>query len=223
MEELVDKYCPTIMRIMRSIVTTQRQEKEASNDSLDHKGFVSTFSWPKLWYDRHSHFCLKIAASAAVNLLGERSQSNSYCRHVLGLYLYSTGATRQQISVLNHLGFSVSYPTLAGRGGKIAANAVDNDIDDAQELINNPEPTAAISAISAPQTKKKKRTKQRPGTLEFLSESMREVARLVAATGMFLTVYDNINMVWKVAEQIVGRTGEHSIQQCPYDLKSSAE
>ena len=55
---------------------------------------------------------------------------------------------------------------------------------------------------------KKKRTKQRPGTLEFLSESMWEVARHIAATGMFLTVYDNINMVWKVAEQIVGRTGE---------------
>lgn len=48
MEELVNNYCPTIMRIMRSIVTTRRQEKEASNDSLDHKGFVSTFCWPKL-------------------------------------------------------------------------------------------------------------------------------------------------------------------------------
>lgn len=150
--------------------------------------------------------CLKIAASATVNLLGERSQSNSYCRHVLGLYLYSTGATRQQISVLNHLGFSVSYPTLAGRGGKMAVDADENVINISQESVN-PEPTAASSATSPPQPKNKKRTKQRPGTLEFLSESMREVARLVAATGMFLTVYDNINMVWKVAEQIVGRTG----------------
>lgn len=142
-----------------------------------------------------------------MNLLGERSQSNSYCRHVLGLYLYSTGATRQQISVLNHLGFSVSYPTLAGRGGKTVVDDVDADIDITREAVDL-EHTATSSAASTPQPKKKKCTKQRPGTLEFLSQSMREVARLVAATGMFLTVYDNINMVWKVAEQIVGRTGE---------------
>lgn len=46
MEDLAEKYCPTIMRIMRSIVTTRRQEKEALQDSLDHKGFVSTFNYP---------------------------------------------------------------------------------------------------------------------------------------------------------------------------------
>lgn len=68
--------------------------------------------------------------------------------------------------------------------------------------------SAESATTPTSQPKKKKRTKQRPGTLEFLSESMREVARHLAATGMFLTVYDNINMVWKVAEQIVGRTGE---------------
>lgn len=44
MEKLVEKYCPTIMSVMRSIVTTRRQEKEASQGSLDHKGFVSTSS-----------------------------------------------------------------------------------------------------------------------------------------------------------------------------------
>lgn len=156
-------------------------------------------------------FSLEIAASSIVNLLGERSQSNSYCRHVLGLYLYSTGATRQQISVLNHLGFSVSYPTLAGRGGKMGVDTANDGVDQnlVDSFIDAERSATAESAItSTPQPKKKKRTKQRPGTLEFLSQSMREVARLVAATGMFLTVYDNINMVWKVAEQIVGRTGE---------------
>lgn len=42
MEELTDKYCPTIMRLIRSIVTTRRQEKECSREALAHKGFVST-------------------------------------------------------------------------------------------------------------------------------------------------------------------------------------
>lgn len=58
-------------------------------------------------------------------LLGARSQKNSWIRHILGLYLYSTGATRQQISVLNHLGLVVSYVTLAGRGGKKSKNTTD--------------------------------------------------------------------------------------------------
>lgn len=49
--------------------------------------------------------------------------------------------------------------------------------------------------------------KYRLGTLEALSESMRKVTRTVAASNMYTLVYDNINMVWKVAEQILGRTG----------------
>ncbi|KAH9008822.1 hypothetical protein EDB84DRAFT_1549546, partial [Lactarius hengduanensis] len=77
------------------------------------------------------------AAFVILNLLGARSQKNSYARHVMGLYLYSTGATRQQISVTNHL-----------------------------------------------------------------ERSRREVA----TSGLYVLVYDNINMVWKVAEQILGRT-----------------
>ncbi|KAH9033154.1 hypothetical protein EDB83DRAFT_2229397, partial [Lactarius deliciosus] len=44
------------------------------------------------------------------------------------------------------------------------------------------------------------------GTLEALSESMRKVAREVAASGLYVLMYDNINMVWKAAEQILGHT-----------------
>ncbi|ETW82437.1 hypothetical protein HETIRDRAFT_416617 [Heterobasidion irregulare TC 32-1] len=57
-----------------------------------------------------------LAAVGAVTLLGEHSQKNTYIQHILGLYLYSTGASRQQITVLNHLGLSISYTTLAGCG-----------------------------------------------------------------------------------------------------------
>lgn len=48
------------------------------------------------------------------------------------------------------------------------------------------------------------------GSLENLSLSMRRLARNLAASQLLLVVYDNINMVWKVAEQIIGRTGEYS-------------
>ena len=51
-----------------------------------------------------------------VDLLGERSQNNSFVKHVLGLYLYATGAQRQLISVLSSLGICSSYPSIAGSG-----------------------------------------------------------------------------------------------------------
>ncbi|OJT07079.1 hypothetical protein TRAPUB_2111 [Trametes pubescens] len=56
----------------------------------------------------------KLVGSAMLTLLRSRSQKNSYVNHVLGLYLYATGAQRQVISVLSHLGLSSSYQTIAG-------------------------------------------------------------------------------------------------------------
>ena len=46
------------------------------------------------------------------------------------------------------------------------------------------------------------------GTLARLSISMRRHTRRIAASRPLLLIYDNINMLWKVAEQIIGRTGE---------------
>jgi hypothetical protein len=102
----------------------------------------------------------------------------------MGMYLYSTGASRQQISVMNHLGMSVSYVTLAGRGNK------------AENILTSKTEIASTGM-----------RKYRLGTLEALSESMRKATRKVASSNLYELVYDNINMVWKVAEQILGRTG----------------
>ncbi|GJF00843.1 hypothetical protein PsYK624_171450 [Phanerochaete sordida] len=58
-----------------------------------------------------------------LDLLGERSQLNSWKKHIFGLFAYASGATRQMIAVLNTLGICSSYPTLAGtqkRTGKLA-------------------------------------------------------------------------------------------------------
>ena len=46
------------------------------------------------------------------------------------------------------------------------------------------------------------------GSLRQLSQSMVDMARTVASTGLFATSYDNINMVFRAAEQIVGWTGK---------------
>lgn len=52
------------------------------------------------------------------------------------------------------------------------------------------------------QPKKKQRT---PGTLSELSESCRLETRDIASTHLYITAYDNINMMIRIAEQIVGR------------------
>ncbi|KAH7916963.1 hypothetical protein BV22DRAFT_1135838 [Leucogyrophana mollusca] len=86
------------MKFLSRVARTERQEKTGKPELLAEKEFV--------------------AASEGVTLLKERSQLNSYPGHVLGLWLYSTGASRQQISVFNRFGKSVSYSTLAGSGTK---------------------------------------------------------------------------------------------------------
>ena len=83
---------------------------------------------------------------------------------------------------MNHLGLSVSYVTLAGRGNK-----AENLLTSKSMVVQN--------------------HKHHLGTLEALSESMREVTCKVAMSNLFGLVYDNINMVWKAAEQILGCTG----------------
>ncbi|KAH9034017.1 hypothetical protein EDB83DRAFT_2507841 [Lactarius deliciosus] len=168
LKAMVRRHCPIFLRLLVGTITTNRQVGSASKVQLAAKDHAAAF--------------------VILNLLGARSQKNSYARHVMGLYLYSTGATRQQISVTNHLGLSVSYVTLAGRGNK-AANLLTSKL--------------AMSSRTGPGVH---RHKHRLGTLEALSESMRKVAREVAASGLYVLVYDNINMVWKAAEQILGRT-----------------
>ncbi|KAA1476504.1 hypothetical protein DENSPDRAFT_785151 [Dentipellis sp. KUC8613] len=169
--------CPKMFQLMSAVATTQRQQGECKGVTLEHKNFIVT--------------------SVIVNLLGQRSQNNNYMQHVLGLYLYATGATRQQISVLNHLGLSVSYTTLAGRGGKgfTLADSVDGEEDQ-----------IGINATAGQQ--------QRMGTLEKLSISMRERARQVAREEDTGKVYDNINMNWKVQEQVIGRTSSQENGTC---------
>jgi hypothetical protein len=43
--------------------------------------------------------------------------------------------------------------------------------------------------------------------LQELSLSMRGFARVAASTGLFAASYDNINLVFRAAEQIMGQTG----------------
>ncbi|KAF7795491.1 hypothetical protein EIP86_006653 [Pleurotus ostreatoroseus] len=76
----------------------------------------------------------KRIASAALTLLGERSQRNSYMKHVMGLYLYASGAQRQVISVCSSLEVSSSYQTIAGTKKYAALEASDDIADHAVSM-----------------------------------------------------------------------------------------
>ena len=51
-----------------------------------------------------------------VSLLGERSQNNSFVKHMLSLYMYASGTSRQLITILANLGWCSSYPSIVGSG-----------------------------------------------------------------------------------------------------------
>ncbi|VDC03269.1 unnamed protein product [Peniophora sp. CBMAI 1063] len=96
LEDTIQLHCPNLSELLQGVVRTARQAKECTAKKLSQKRFLAA------WF--------------AAGLLGERSQRNSYLQHVMGLYLVSSGASRQVHAVLNHLGVSVSYTTLIGGG-----------------------------------------------------------------------------------------------------------
>jgi hypothetical protein len=101
---------------------------------------------------------------------------------MIGLYLYASGAQRQAISILSTIGLCESYSNLITQKKTRHRKSV------TRSQVEQPAP-------------------HRTGTLHQLSDSMRQKARELASTGLYGTVYDNINMNFKNAEQIIGRHG----------------
>ncbi|KAJ6608202.1 hypothetical protein B0H10DRAFT_2178316 [Mycena sp. CBHHK59/15] len=62
--------------------------------------------------------------------------------------------------------------------------------------------------------KRRKKKVRAPGLLTILSDACNATSRAIAATGMFEVVYDNINMMVRVAEQILGRKNAQENGTC---------
>lgn len=150
---------------------------------------------------------------AALTCLGEFSHSNNMCKKMLGLYLYASGAQRQTMTVLSTLGISESYTNIVTkkkRRTKTSAEPqqLEGPTNNDLELT----PTTSRPAGDEPIEESTTEPESDPsscysGTLRQLSGSMRARARVIAATGLYSTVYDNINMMFRSAEQIIGRHG----------------
>ncbi|KIY43271.1 hypothetical protein FISHEDRAFT_68152 [Fistulina hepatica ATCC 64428] len=120
-----------------------------------------------------------IVITMILSCLGSYNLGNNWFKRINGLYLYATGAMRQTIGVLSHMGISESFPG----------------------LLTKPRE----AQLSAPMPDNLESVQPGSGTLRQLSASMRNATRDVAATGLYGLVYDNINMMFKNAEQVVGR------------------
>ncbi|KAH9934407.1 hypothetical protein B0H21DRAFT_77941 [Amylocystis lapponica] len=229
--------CPCMTFLMHEFSMTPRQKRDATPQTIGQR-----------------------VGACIVDLLGERSQNNSYMKHVLGLYLYATGAQRQVLSVLSHLGLCSSYPTLVGtRSAPLAADGLsipDDDSDDpdyneddftsdsdseseyswtsGDDSGSDPEESwpmnkdtdmlaGSATAVqracdvqeeSAPEAPTLPLLERGAGLLARLSFACRLTVRRHARRISLGYVYDNINMVLKVAEQILGRKDSQENGTC---------
>ena len=119
---------------------------------------------------------------------------------MIGLYLYASGAQRQCITVLSSLGLSENYTNLTSKNIRRKRKVKQaEEVDPFVVPVPVPESTDSLTEIV-----------ERTGTLHQLSDSMRSRTRELATTGLFSVVYDNININFRNAEQIVGRHGMFS-------------
>ena len=130
---------------------------------------------------------------AALSCIGEYSHANNYSKRIMALYLYATGAQRQAITVLSTIGLSESYTNLTSINLKRHRK---------KRNAREQEPEGNVSSSSDPEA-----VVTCTGTLHQLSDSMRTQAQQIAATGLYLVVYDNINIQLRTAEQIIGHHG----------------
>lgn len=119
--------------------------------------------------------------------------------------MYSAGAQRQLMTVISSLGLAESYSNLISKN-RWRQRVTRGRTRSSQDTVEGPEHESLRDAPGEG-TDQVKAVVERTGTLHQLSESMRQEARDIAAEGFFATVYDNINMNFNNAEQIIGRHG----------------
>lgn len=108
--------------------------------------------------------------------------------------MYACGAQRQLMAVMSTLGLSESYSNLTSKNYRRTK-------DSKEEGTGKPKDGMSEGSELPPTVL------LRTGTLHQFSDSMRKDAQDIAASGLFATVYDNINMNMNNAEQILGRHG----------------
>ncbi|KAK7033871.1 hypothetical protein R3P38DRAFT_3186109 [Favolaschia claudopus] len=190
---------PTMFRILDSFSTTTRQLKNATQKFLDKKELMK--------------------GAAALTLLRGASQNNNYAQAVNGMYLAASGAQRQHFPVLGIYGFSVGYTSIISSATRTPGTDQDPASDGMDQLDEVEEaPGAAASAVAGKQKKKRSKKKKKriraPGLLSMLRDACMTTARALAKSNLSLLTYDNINLMNRIAEQILGRKSAQENGTC---------
>ncbi|KAF8173450.1 hypothetical protein BJ912DRAFT_1024853 [Pholiota molesta] len=152
-----------------------------------------------------------VQGSAILALLRSKSQNNNYAQSVIGTYLMATGAQRQHFTVFSALGICTSYTNIIAQATRAAAVNTDESAktDEANSSMVKPSESDDVNEV-----KLKKRKTQTAGTLQLLSQACCDTAGKIASSHLFITVYDNINMMIRVAEQVLGRKNAQENGTC---------
>ncbi|KAI0309709.1 hypothetical protein OF83DRAFT_1088874 [Amylostereum chailletii] len=94
---------PKMFGLAAAFSSTPRQEREMSEDGLQHQEIIQ--------------------GSALISLLKARSMQNSMPGMVLGTYLMVSGAQRQTFSVLNSMGISAGYDSIISSGDRLKSDS----------------------------------------------------------------------------------------------------
>ncbi|TFY62443.1 hypothetical protein EVJ58_g3854 [Rhodofomes roseus] len=105
--------CPTMLQVLDSFSSTTRQRRELTPG----------------WEARHSNassYMLFTPCKLTMKLI-----TNNYARHVFGLFAYASGAKRQMIEFLSHIGVTSSYSIITAdlKGHETEVTATASDLD----------------------------------------------------------------------------------------------
>ncbi|KAF7372061.1 hypothetical protein MVEN_00064400 [Mycena venus] len=169
---------------------------------------------------------------AALTLLRgatEASQNNSYAQAVMSTYLAATGGQRQHYSVLSLYGFSMGYSSTISKtfapkvkavedpGPDVNATAFDSD-NKSSASKNEDEASGASQANKKRRKKKKKGSKRKrvrgPGIFSILRDACMATNHALAASRKICLVYDNLNLMNHIAEQVLGRKSAQENGTC---------
>jgi hypothetical protein len=116
------------------------------------------------------------------------------------------------MTVLSTFGFCESYSNIVSqnlrRSRKKKPTGTDSEsktTESGTQIILGTEVQVALASESNSNSRVK------TGTLRQLSDAMRTRAREIAATGLYMVVYDNINIQLRTGEQVIGHHGTQII------------
>lgn len=147
------------------------------------------------------------------SVLRENNRLNNLIQIVFSLYLYACGLQRQAFSVLSHIGLLVSYTHLvAGLGVSGQHRKKRRTNTSGQEEPSAERPEQPVGAKKEPPI----------GPLKSLANGCMERLRRLASDTSDVElgfIFDNVNLVRKVAEQVLGRIGMCRVQDPFIKLK----